>query len=446
MNDVTHTQTQPVDTTETASERTRTQKTFDRGFKILLPLLILLVGFGGFKYLVNTKPESRKIEVAEQEWVVTTQTISRATQQPVLNLYGRIESPREVRLSAALSADVISVNVLEGQTVAAGDLLVQLDDSDAKLSIAQRQADVTEALSQIESENRRYQSDQESLKHEQALLNLANREVERAQRLAKTKVGSEAGVDTALKQLRQQSLAVTTRKLAINDHGARLAQYEAKVARAQSALDMAARDLERTAFTAPFAARIAAVNVSPGDRVRSGDVLIELFDREQVEVRTQLPNRYLPTLRKALSNQGVVAGNITLDGETVPVSLDRLASRIDQGRGGVDAFFRIENSAVDAELGRTVSARVTLPPVDNVVALPFEAMYGNDRVYKVSEERLRGVTVKRVGESTNLDGTPVVLVQSDSLQDGDEVITSQLPNAVEGLRVRTGGAELAEMK
>ncbi len=441
MNDVTHTQTQTAAITR---ELTGAQKFFSGAMKILLPILILLIGTGGFMYLKSTKPEPRKVEVAEQEWVVTTQTVTRATRQPVLNLFGRIESPREVRLSAALNADVISVNVLEGQTVAAGKLLVQLDDSDANLSVAQRQADVAEARSQIESENRRYQSDKESLKHEQALLNLANREVERAQRLAKTQVGSEAGVDAALKQLRQQSLAVTTRKLAINDHSARLAQYEAKLARAQSALDMAQRDLKRTAFTAPFAARIAAVNVSPGDRVRSGDVLVELFEREQVEVRAQLPNRYLPALRRALQNDSTVAGTIALDGEAIPISLDRLASRIDQGRGGVDAFFRIENSAVDAELGRTVSASVTLPAVENAVALPFEAMYGNDRVYKVMDERLHGITVKRVGESTNADGMPIVLVQSDALQDGDEIVTSQLPNAVEGLKVRNGSAALAE--
>ncbi len=425
---------------------TETQKIFNVSLKILLPILVLLIAAGGFFYLLNTKPESRQIEVTEQEWVVTTKAVNLTAQQPALNLYGRIESPREVRLSAALNADVVHVNVLEGQTVTAGQLLVQLDDSDAKLDVAQRQADVADASSQIASENRRYQADQESLKHEQELLRLAKREVERAQRMASTKVGSEAGVDDALKQLRQQSLAVTNRQLAIDDHAARLAQYEARLARAQSALDMAKRDLERTSVVAPFAARISAVHVSPGDRVRNGDVLVELFDREQVEVRTQVPNRYLPALRNALRRDGTVAGTVSLDGNTISIRLDRLASRIDQSRGGVDAFFRIEDSKTDIELGRTVSASVTLPSVDNVVALPFEAMYGNDRVYKVTDGRLLGVNVTRVGETADVDGVPLILLQSDALQNGDEVVTSQLPNAVEGLRVRSSGAELAESR
>ena len=73
--------------------------------------------------------------------------------------------------------------------------------------------------------------------------------------------------------------------------------------------------------------------------------------------------------------------------------------------------------------------------VENVVELPYEALYGLDRVYRYQDGRMQPVTVERIGERRLEDGSVRLLVQSDDLRQGDKIVTTQLPNAVSGLRV-----------
>ncbi|MDE0349514.1 MAG: RND transporter, partial [Gammaproteobacteria bacterium] len=92
------------------------------------------------------------------------------------------------------------------------------------------------------------------------------------------------------------------------------------------------------------------------------------------------------------------------------------------------------------DLGRAVSLKVTLLPVPGVVSLPVQAVYGEGRVFLIADGLLSGVEVERVGSTTGEDGTQRLLVRSDALQDGARVLTSQLSNAVTGLRVRVDDA------
>jgi hypothetical protein len=49
---------------------------------------------------------------------------------------------------------------------------------------------------------------------------------------------------------------------------------------------------------------------------------------------------------------------------------------------------------------------------------------------------MRGVRVERVGKTRTEDGSTLVLVRSEQLKQGMQVITTQLPNAIDGLLVR----------
>jgi hypothetical protein len=51
-------------------------------------------------------------------------------------------------------------------------------------------------------------------------------------------------------------------------------------------------------------------------------------------------------------------------------------------------------------------------------------------------QRMRALHMERVGEQRGLDGSARVLVPSPELQPGDQIVITQLPNAMDGLRVR----------
>ena len=87
------------------------------------------------------------------------------------------------------------------------------------------------------------------------------------------------------------------------------------------------------------------------------------------------------------------------------------------------------------ELGRTLAVLLTLPAETNVLALPATAVYGANSAYKIEAGRLERVQLERVGEYRNGEWGTWSLFRSSDLSDKDQVLTSQLPNAIEGLRV-----------
>jgi RND family efflux transporter MFP subunit len=403
--------------------------------KILLPLLFIVLGLAGLIMLLSNRPDATPAVASEKVWAVAIQSVQRQRLSPVVNLFGRIESPREARLSAALASDVLEVTVAEGQYVTAGTALVRLDDIDARNRLSERKAEAADISAQIDSENQRHLADQEALRYEQSLLALARKSVERAERLASTQVGAESQVDDARRTMLQQELGVTSRKLAINDHTARLAQLRARRDRARSLQSQAERDLSRSKIVAPYDGRITAVHVAHGDRVRIGDGLVDLYDVGRTELRAQIPTRHLARLRSALDESETIHSTVSVDGRTFMLRLDRLAGRVEIGSGGVDAFFHFADQRPGLELGRSVDLQVELPAESNVIAVPLAALYGRDQIYIMDNGRLKGVHVERVGDYVDSDDNSRVLIRSDTIGDGDDLVISQLPNAVDGLRI-----------
>ena len=403
--------------------------------RILLPVIVVALGVAGFALLKSSAPVDPPLQPSARVWSVTAVSVEYKRLSPTLRLYGRVESPRETRLRSAVPADVKELTALSGHVVSKGELLLRLDDHDLQLMLRQRNAEVADIKAQIESEKKRHGSDLTALKHERALYDLAERALKRAERLAQTQAGTQARVDEAQRALRLQALALTSRQRAVGDHTPRLAQLDARLNKSKAVRDQVHRDLQRSELTAPFDGRITAVHVSPGDRVRPGDRLIDLFDTNFVELRTQVPNRYLPTLRQALNHGSPVTATIELNGNAIQLELDRLAGKIERGQGGLDAFFNIIGEKHLIELGRTVSVFVDLPEEANVFALPATAVYGANNVYRIQDNRLSMVQVERVGDYRNGQWGSWILFRSENLSDGDMILANQLPNAVEGLKV-----------
>lgn len=402
----------------------------------ILPILILLIGAGGLAALVNSKPQREALQAEEKAWVIGVMTVEPATATPQLGLYGRVRSPRTANISAAVTADVRSVDVLEGQYVSSGETMVVLDDREAELLRAQRAAEVADISAQIDNERQRNQNDIKALEHEEMLLALNQREVKRAEKLAKRKVGSEAQIDQMRQAEERQAMAVDQRRFSINEHASRRAQLDARLARAKSLLRRAELDLDRTRVKAPFAGRVSRVSVSPGDRVRGGDEILTVYNTAEIEIRAQIPTRQVPLVRDALAQGNALEANALVDGRRLRARLDRFTAQVERGGGGADAYFRVIEGGKDLPLGRTVELIVDLPEVHGSIALPYEAVYGTNRIYRLDGDRMRTLDVERVGERRSTDGSAQVLVRSPELQSGDRIVVTQLPNAMDGLRVR----------
>ena len=412
---------------------------FPRIVRIVLPLLILGAGIGGMAALVKSKPEREPLGAEERSWPVAVAAVEPGTVIPQLLLFALVDSPRVTHLSTAVTADVEAVDVLEGQQVLLDDRLLALDDREMRLVLAQRDAEMAGFEADLEHESLRHRNNIAALEHEEALLEIARREVARARDLAERNAGSQASLDKVRRDEERQMLAVEQRTLAIREHESRRKQIEAKLARATAQQSQAMLDLERTLVYPPFAGRITEVFVSPGDRVRSGDRLVTMFDSDMLELRAQIPLRYLPVVRGALDRGERLGARALVDGQEVRAVLQRLTARVDRGSGGADGLFRVTMGNDWLQLGRTVEFIVDLPAVENAVTAPPEALYGTDRVFVLDGERMKSVEVERLGETFPDDGQGRVILRSPDLKPSDRLIVTHLPNAIDGLKVRVAG-------
>ncbi|GAA0694740.1 hypothetical protein GCM10009104_22820 [Marinobacterium maritimum] len=406
-----------------------------------LPLLILLAAALITFVLIKTKDQPEAQEAQIKRWNVNSLRLEPVTVAPELELYGQFEIPQLTQLSSALNADVQQIFVREGDRAERGSLLLQLDPREAELLLRQRKAELAAVEARIAAEHNRHRNDLRSLKLEQEVQALNEQRVSRAASLHERKLLSQEQLDNSHLTTRQQALAIRARQQSITDHPNRLAQLNAERDRAQALVDTAELDLSRSRIQAPFNARIVSIDSAVGNRTRPGDRLLSVYDLDRLQLRAQIPEQLLPTLRKAVNGQADTATRLSahalINGEPVSLTLDRLAARINAGQAGVDALFSINDQSAQPVPGQTLNLRLQLPQQSGLYALPASALYGSDRLYRlVDDNRLQAVQVQVIGQQYPAGQAPRLLVSAAALKPGDRVITTQLPNAIGGLPVQ----------
>ena len=386
----------------------------------LLALVILAVAVGGFMLLKSSRPPPPAVEARERVWRVAAEVAQPATLSPVLTLYGRIEAPDRVRAAAPVAGRVLELNVRDGDRVEAGQVLARMDPRDIEPRLAQARAE-------LERERLRARQDRTALEPERALLALAEGKLERFGTLATARVGAETAADQAREEVARARLAVSQRELAIAEQPARLALLEARLAEAE-------RDAARAEVIAPYAARIARVEVAAGDQVQAGQTLLTYHAADALYLRAKLPAVFAVEIAQALDAGLALSAQAEFGAQHLAARLVRIGGEADAR--GVDVVLELE-PAPGVPLGAFVSAVFERPPVADVFSLPMSALHGGDRLYRIDDDnRLRGLPVERVGEH-RVAGVPRMLVRVPGLAAGERVMTTHLPNAIDGLAVVT---------
>lgn len=409
-----------------------------RGWRrLVLPLSILLLAVVVFAVLLATRPQTQQLEAREKAWPVAATRVELGSWPRTLTLHGRVDSINLTLLSAALSADVRGVHVIEGQSVRRGDLLLELDDRDYRLELSQREAEVAQARAAIEAEQSNHRGNLEMLPKEKRLLALAEAEVRRLAGLIEKKLASQSNLDTARQALARQSIAVSRIEVSVRSHESKMRELEARLAQKQAALEKARLQLARTRIEAPYDGRLTQVHVALGDRVNAGTALLELFEEESLIFRALVPEPYVADLQRQLEAGAAVEVSGRLGGSRLGGELISLSARIPAGSGGVEGLFRVTRGTGQLQLGRVVELQLRLPALPGVMPVPHEALYGGDRVYLLDDQdRLRPVSVERVGAFINEEGERKLLIRSPQLKPGDRLLLTQLPNVLEGLLVK----------
>ncbi len=398
----------------------------------LLPILIIVVAIGGFKYLKSTQPESLKAEAKEKVWQVSAVTIKPKSLSPLITLYGKVESPSLVKAAAPGDSIISKVWVRAGDKVKEGQRLVQLDPRDFQSDQMQAEADKADADAQIKEFDLKHITNQKGLEVEQGLLKLAQNDVKRLERLKRSNLSSESAISSAREKLGKQELAVLSRQLEVDKYPSFRQQLIARQAKVNARLKEVSLMIKRSTVIATFDAVVVDVPVAVGDRVRISDMLVSFYPLSSIELRAAVPVRYQAELMQSLNGSQSVIAEYKVEGQGHQLKLERLAGEATPG--SIDAYFSFEQ-AIELKVGNLIAIDLQRPLQESVVALPFKAIYGSNRVFVLEDQRLKALTVEAVGQYRDETGTSLQLVRAADLQEGDQVVITHLPNATDGLKV-----------
>ena len=402
--------------------------------RLILPFLVLLISVAIYFSLVNSKTERPKPALSEKIWQVAVISAQQQELSPTITLYGRIESPEQLKAAAPGGGIVERVLVRNGARVLRGQQLVTLDRRDFEAALLQAEADLRDIDNQIAELKVRHLANQASLETERKLLALADAEVERLVKLKQQNLSADTALNSARSEQGRQQLAVTSRALDVDSYQARLQILMARHDRGKAQLAQSRLAMSRSDVRAPFDAIISEVAVATGDRVSLGQLLISLFPLQALEIRAHLPINYIDSVQQAIANDAQLDASVSNRSNLGRFPVLRLAGEAEAT--GIDVYFAINSIDTQLRPGELLPLSLKLPAESGVYAVPYQAIYGNSRIYVVVEERLQTIEVNSIGQTRDASGQVLVLIRSDAINPGDQISVTHLPNAVSGLKVK----------
>ena len=368
--------------------------------KSLVGLLLLTLTLGLFAYagqMVSSAMKdsmSRKPRTPQQrERVFTVNVITAEPQSitPMLEAFGEVQSRRTLDLRMATGGQVteLAEGFVEGGQVQAGEVLVRLNDADARSAVGRAEADVTDAMAEVEEADRALVLISDELQAARDQADLRSRALERQIDLKTRGVGTSAAVETAELAASSFTQAVLSRRSAVDQAKARRAQAETRLARAELALQDASRRWKDTVLTSEFSGTLGSISLVKGGLVTPNEKIGSLIDPETLEVAfrvsTEQYARLLDRSGKLIKSQAKVSLNVFGTELTTDAVLSRDSGSVGAGQTGRLLFAKLQNPR-GLKPGDFVTVALSEPTMDNVIRLPSSALNADNAVLVLTED------------------------------------------------------------
>ena len=230
---------------------------------LIVVLLVAAKWFGG-----RTEATTVQIEQANVRTIVERVSAS-----------GKIQPEVEVNITAEVSGQIIALPVKEGDQVAQGDLLVQINPDLYEAALNRAKAAANSARSNLASARaQRAQADAQFFASEKSW--------ERTQKLFSENVLSQADFDAAQANFRTAEATLTSATETIRSAEFAISSAEASVQEAQD-------NLSRTTLVAPQSGTVTALVKEIGESVQgngftAGEVVMKVSDLSVMEVDVEV--------------------------------------------------------------------------------------------------------------------------------------------------------------
>lgn len=288
---------------------------------------------------------------------------------------GRVMSPRRVQIGAVVTGRVLRIPVAEGQDVKKGELLVALDDKDARAALVQAQAGVAQAQARLRQLREvGLPAAEQALRQAQANLTQMRQQYERSERLRAQGFVGQAQLDDARRNLDVAESQLRSARLQVESNAARGSDYAlaaTALEQAYAAQAVAQARLADTVVHAPVDGVLIARNVEAGDVVQPGRELLTLAPAGETQVIVQIDERNLAQLalgRKALASADAFPGH------RFACVLVYINPGIDALRGSVEVRLRVPDPPDYLRQDMTVSVDIEVARRSGAVVAPSEAV------------------------------------------------------------------------
>jgi len=183
-----------------------------------------------------------------------------------------------VSVAPYISGRIVSINIVDNQTVRKGELLATIDPTPFQLALNERQAKKTEAEAQLAVDRDTIAAAQAQRDDAAAKERLASDNVRRATPITAAGFYSRQGLDTLTAKEQEAKAALANAESAIAKAQQTLALHQATVAAIGTEISYLQWQLDQTQLLAPTDGTITQLTLRVGDQARENAPLIGLVD------------------------------------------------------------------------------------------------------------------------------------------------------------------------
>ena len=232
--------------------------------------------------------------------VDTVPVATRALQQTVV-VSGRVLAPAKIDIGATITARVARVAVQEGDRVAAGQVLIELERTELAAALAQAEAGEAAARTRIvQWREVGAPGAQQLLAQAEANLAIAQQDARRQEDLFRQGFIGAARLDEVKRTLAVAQAQATSARATAAANGAAGSErrlLDDQLAQARAAREAAAARLAQTRIVAPAAGVVLDRAVEPGDIVQPGKRLLGLLQDGDFRLTALIDEKNLGLLK-----------------------------------------------------------------------------------------------------------------------------------------------------
>lgn len=338
---------------------------------------------------------------------------------------GSLSAVETVTVSSEVEGRIEKINYDIGDFVRRGSILLELDKRELQLQRERASASLEEALARVGASHPSQLPRVEELsevRQAQALLEDAERKLQRADELLKKGVISQAQVDETRTN---RDVAASRRQNALENGRNRLASIK----NLQAALALAEKDLSDTQVRSPLSGYVDKRLVSEGEYVRENAPVFTLVQSQTLKLLVEVPEREATAVRRG--------GNIRVEVDAFPnrefqARIQRISPTVDQKSRTFQIEARVENPNNLLKPGFFARCRI-LAGERPMVLVPNQALFMLAGVKKVFVKH--GDQVKERLVETGLEEEGAIEIRS-GVKAGEEVAVTQLADLSDGQRVK----------